>query len=74
VSERVFLDTNVLVYADDKDAGGKQRKAQTLISTVVENGSCVLSTQVLQEYFVIATRKLKIPLRWLSKRFGSMQA
>ncbi len=68
MSRRVFLDTNVLVYADDRDSREKQTKAQALISSAVADGSCVLSTQILQEYFVIATRKLKVPSEVAEKK------
>jgi predicted nucleic acid-binding protein len=60
VSARVFLDTNVLLYADDEDAGGKRDRARELLAAALAAGNGVLSTQVLQEYFVNATRKLKL--------------
>lgn len=55
---RVFFDTNILVYADDTDAGSNRERAQQVIESAPSNGNGVLSTQVLQEYFVVATRKL----------------
>jgi predicted nucleic acid-binding protein len=60
VSERTFVDTNVLVYADDKSAARKRERALALLGELIGDGSAVLSTQVLQEYFVIATRKLGV--------------
>lgn len=57
---RVFLDTNILIYADDVDAGPKRERAQQIIEAALFNGNGVLSTQILQEYFVVATRKLGI--------------
>ncbi|MCH7613955.1 MAG: PIN domain-containing protein [Candidatus Marinimicrobia bacterium] len=59
-SDLCFLDTNVLVYAFDKSAGDKQDKARSLVSVCIRNGSGNLSTQVLQEFYVVATRKLNI--------------
>jgi predicted nucleic acid-binding protein len=56
--ERTFLDTNVLLYADDADAKEKSVRARTCIADAVLEGKAVVSTQVLQEFFVIATRKL----------------
>ncbi|TVQ23054.1 MAG: PIN domain-containing protein [Spirochaetaceae bacterium] len=53
-----FIDTNVLVYASDDDTPAKQQIARTLIAE--QGGSAVISTQVLQEYFVAATRKLGV--------------
>lgn len=61
MSGRRFLDTNVLVYAIDKDEPVKQRIAQELLREPTD-GSFVLSTQVLAEFYVTATRKLSRPL------------
>lgn len=63
MSGRSFLDTNVLAYTDDHDAPRKQAIALELIERARRDASGVLSTQVLQEYFVAATRKLGVPAR-----------
>jgi predicted nucleic acid-binding protein len=60
VKERVFVDTNVLVYADDLDAGDKTQRARALLGELLREQSGVLSTQVLQEFFAVTTRKLKV--------------
>ena len=60
VTERTFLDTNVLIYADDADAGSKTEAARERVRHHLRTGDGVISTQVLQEYFVVATRKLGI--------------
>jgi predicted nucleic acid-binding protein len=60
VTERVFLDTNILIYADDLDAGDKRTRARALLAQHITERSAVLSTQVLQEFFVVATRKLGV--------------
>lgn len=61
---KVFLDTNVLVYASDRDAPDKRRRARRLLRATAEGGNGVISTQVVQEFFVTATRKLAIdPLK-----------
>ncbi len=55
---RRFLDTNVLVYTDD---GGDRRRARLALAAVqgaIESREGVISTQVLQEYFSVTTRKL----------------
>jgi predicted nucleic acid-binding protein len=57
---RRFLDTNVLVYADDLDAGTKRERARNLLDDALASGEGVVSTQVLQEFFVISTRKLGV--------------
>lgn len=60
--ERCFVDTNVLIYAYDNQAGTKQRRAQQRLSALWDSGAGVLSVQVLQEFFNNATRKLRDPL------------
>ena len=57
---RVFFDTNVLIYATDRDAGVKRRMARKCLKDCLSAGTMVLSTQVLQEFFVIATGKLAV--------------
>lgn len=60
MKERVFLDTNVLVTADDLDAGEKTPTARQIIRDALTNRTGVVSTQVLQEFFVVSTRKLGV--------------
>ncbi len=59
---RAFVDTNILLYAHDQDAGSKQSVAAALLTTLWETRNGILSTQVLQEFLVNAIRKLKQPL------------
>lgn len=60
--ERSFLDTNILLYADDFGSKPKQSIAVELLESGLRSGKGVVSTQVLQEYYVNATRKLGIVL------------
>lgn len=60
MSARSFFDTNVLIYADDKAAPAKQRRAVALVADHRRAGTGVVSLQVLQEYFVTVTRKLHL--------------
>ncbi len=57
---RTFLDTNILVYADDGSNLAKQRKALNLLKEHRTQRTGVVSLQVLQEYFVAVTRKLHL--------------
>ncbi len=57
---RSFLDTNILVYSDDPRDPAKQAKALDLITDHLRRRTGVVSLQVLQEYFVSATGKLKL--------------
>src|SRR5262249_39574307 len=63
MSVRSFFDTNVIVYADDKAAPAKQLRALQLLAEHRRAKSGVVSLQVLQEYFVTATRKLQLDQR-----------
>ena len=60
MTDRVFVDTNVFVYLFDRDAPAKQAIASALIEAHAD--TIVLSTQVLQEFYVAVTRKLGKPL------------
>ena len=57
---KVFLDTNVLVYQLDKRYLTKQRISRELAREAAGRGEAVISTQVLQEFYVVATTKLKV--------------
>jgi predicted nucleic acid-binding protein len=62
MSGSTFLDSNILVYAFDRDAPAKQEVALSLLEGLGAAGRLVLSTQVLQEFYVVTTRKLSQPL------------
>jgi len=59
-NSRIFLDTNILVYSDDPRDPVKQTKAINLIKDHLRSRAGVVSLQVLQEYFVSATGKLRL--------------
>jgi len=60
---KFFFDTNVLVYMFDASAPEKRRTARELFQEHAESGDILLSTQVLQEFYVTTTRKLAQPLQ-----------
>lgn len=62
MSDSVFVDTNILVYAHDLDAGFKNLRARELLSQVWEARTGVLSTQVLQEFIVVVTQRVSHPM------------
>ena len=62
MSDKVFVDTNVLVYAHDLDAGTRHSVASRLVAGLWDTRSAVISTQVLQEFYVNTTRKIPSPL------------
>jgi predicted nucleic acid-binding protein len=62
MSDRYFVDTNILMYAHDKAAGEKHRRARALVEDLWETRAGVVSTQILQELAVNLRRKAKKPL------------
>jgi predicted nucleic acid-binding protein len=62
MSGRSFVDTNVLVYCFDAAEPAKRTRALAILEGEADVGDLVLSTQVLQEFYVTVTRKLKRPL------------
>jgi predicted nucleic acid-binding protein len=62
MSDKYFVDTNILMYAHDAAAGEKHQRAKALIEELWESRSGVVSTQVLQELTVNLRRKAKKPL------------
>lgn len=62
MSDRCFVDTNILIYAHDREAGTKHEKAVRIIEDLWDRQAGVLSIQVLQEFYVNVTRKIPKPL------------
>jgi predicted nucleic acid-binding protein len=57
-----FVDTNVLIYAHDVQAGQRHEVAKALVTELWRSRGGILSTQVLQEFYVNVTRKIPKPL------------
>jgi predicted nucleic acid-binding protein len=68
VAERVFVDTNVLLYAHDRDAGEKHAIAEQVLRLLWQGKNGVLSTQVLQEFYLCFTKALDTPAARRSAR------
>jgi predicted nucleic acid-binding protein len=62
MSDVVFVDSNILVYAHDADAGPKRDRAVESLGLLWESGAGRLSVQVLLEFYVNVTRKLATPV------------
>jgi len=62
MSDKCFVDTNILVYAHDFKQGAKHERARALIAKLWDSGDGVLSTQVLQELCISLRRKVARPL------------
>jgi predicted nucleic acid-binding protein len=62
ISEKYFVDTNILIYAHDRSQGIKHDRARQLIERLWASGQGVLSTQVLQELGLNLRRKVANPV------------
>jgi predicted nucleic acid-binding protein len=68
MSAKTFVDTNVLIYAHDIDAGNKNKLASRILQELWNKRLGALSTHVLQEFYVNVTRKIASPLSKNSAR------
>lgn len=59
IVSKIFIDTNLLVYTLDKQDEEKQVKARTIIKKIIYSHQPVISTQVIKEFYVVATKKLQ---------------
>jgi len=62
MKDKIFLDTNIIVYAHDRSSGDKHADAREIMDYLWENRKGVISVQVLQEFFVCVTKKIFKPL------------
>jgi len=62
MKDKVFLDTNIIVYAHDRSSGEKHAVAKEIMDHLWESRQGVISVQVLQEFFVCVTKKIVKPI------------
>jgi len=62
MKDKVFLDTNILIYAHDMDAGVKHDAARSIVEKIWDDEAGIISTQVIQEFYVNVTRKMPKPI------------
>jgi predicted nucleic acid-binding protein len=62
MSDKAFIDTNIFAYSFDQTDSDKKEKAKTLIEELLENGSGVISYQVVQEFINVSYRKFSSPM------------
>jgi predicted nucleic acid-binding protein len=68
MSDKTFVDSNILIYACDLDAGAKHQRSVDILESLWDRHLGVLSMQVLQEFYVNVTRKIAHPLSRKSAR------
>jgi predicted nucleic acid-binding protein len=72
MASTVFFDSNILAYMDDTSSSAKQEVAIKLVKRHFRDETAVLSLQVLQEYFSVATRKLGLPAELAQQKVESL--
>ncbi len=55
-----FVDTNIFIYARDRSAGPKHDASVALLERLFDENAGAVSTQVLSEFYSIATKKLRM--------------
>ncbi len=76
MTAKSFIDTNLLVYAHDKSNPQKRLRARKVLFDLESKGLGVVSTHVLQEFYVVVTRKLGVDpyiAKKLVKNFSNFQ-
>lgn len=68
MKDKVFLDTNIIVYAHDRSSREKHAVAREIMDFLWESRKGVISVQVLQEFFVCVTKKIVKPLHLKNAR------
>ncbi|MBC8507086.1 MAG: PIN domain-containing protein [Anaerolineales bacterium] len=63
MSAKFFIDTNIFVYTFDNNAPAKKACAIDVVQQAINTGSGVISTQVIQEFLNVATRKFAVPMK-----------
>ena len=62
MSDKYFIDTNIFVYSFDQTHPVKQNRSKQLIQSGLQTGLGIISTQVIQEFLNVATRKFATPM------------
>lgn len=68
MKDKFFLDTNILIYSFDDTNPKKKKKASELIKEAFSTGTGIISSQVIQEFLNVATRKFAVPLKMIDAK------
>src|SRR4030067_2479275 len=63
MSAKYFIDTNVFLYSFDDPQPAKKERSMALIQEGLQTGLGIISTQVIQEFLNVATRKFAVPMK-----------
>jgi predicted nucleic acid-binding protein len=76
IVSKIFIDTNIFVYSLDGADNEKKANAQSILKKIVASHQPVISTQVIKEFYVVATAKLqadKITVKNIIHNFRNME-
>lgn len=62
MKDKTFIDTNILVYANDRSDKARHERAKRIIIENIRKGNAAVSTQVLSEFYVTVTQKIEVKL------------
>jgi predicted nucleic acid-binding protein len=57
---KIFLDTNILLYTLDENNKDKQKNARKIVQNVTKHNTSVISTQIIEEFYVASTSKFDV--------------
>lgn len=63
MNDSYFIDTNIFVYTFDNESLDKRKISRDLVRNALESFKGFISSQVIQEFLNVATRKFKVPLK-----------
>ena len=58
MSDKIFIDTNLLLYSLDSFDQDRKKHSRSILKIISDKYTGVISTQVMQEFYVAATKKL----------------
>ena len=70
---KIFIDTNILVYSLDENDKNKKNKSRSILNEVYKMQNGVISTQVINEFFVVTTKKLKADPLLIKQIIGRLE-
>ncbi len=65
MKDNIFFDTNVIVYLFDKSEDKKHKIAKDLLRQGLQKSNPCISVQVVSEFIVITSQKIKKPLLFI---------
>ncbi len=62
MTDKIFFDTNILIYLFDKTDAHKHKVAKNLIKGLIPDSFAYISAQVINEFINATTKKIQYPI------------